>query len=156
MLPSARISLPIWCHFANSTSWATGGITGLGSTIFERPIEITPPSPWPLTELHGHNVLEHIPDDYTKANFFNRRNYFNSWTERKPVTADAWTRHLRLGHIGAQSTTPGYLLQGCPNSGGGRSNYEPTCPFDDVNPRNQARQPSRLGTLETAIPVVGE
>ena len=46
-----------------------------------------------LTELHGQNVLEHIPVNYnyTKATFFNRRNYFNSWTERKPVTADAWT-----------------------------------------------------------------
>ncbi len=56
-----------------------------------------------LTELHGQNVLEYIPDDLTKASFFNRRNYFNSWTERKPVTADAWTWHLRLGHAGPQS-----------------------------------------------------
>ena len=39
-----------------------------------------------LTELHGQNVLEHIPNDLTKAAFFNRRNYFNSWTERKPAT----------------------------------------------------------------------
>src|SRR5436190_15478766 len=41
-----------------------------------------------LKDIHGQNVLEYIPDDYTKATFFNRRNYFNSWTERKPVIAD--------------------------------------------------------------------
>ncbi len=48
-------------------------------------------------------MLKHIFNNLIKAAFFNRQNYFNSWTECKSVTADTWTWHLRLEHAGAQA-----------------------------------------------------
>ena len=42
-----------------------------------------------LKKIHDQNMLEYIPDKYTKATFFNQQNYFNSWTECKSVISDA-------------------------------------------------------------------
>jgi len=56
-----------------------------------------------LTESLGQYVLEVMPRNVTKATFHARRNTFNSWTERNPSRAEAYTWHLRLGHSGAQA-----------------------------------------------------
>jgi hypothetical protein len=56
-----------------------------------------------LRDHYDQFVLEYIPENLDRAAFHTRRNKFNSWTERKPVTADAMTWHLRLGHPGPQT-----------------------------------------------------
>ena len=56
-----------------------------------------------LIEKHGQFIMEDIPEDADRATFFTRRNEFNSWTKRKPSSADALTWHLRLGHPGPQA-----------------------------------------------------
>lgn len=48
-------------------------------------------------------VLEYLPLGIPKSTFLTRRNNFNSWTKRKPVSADAWRWHLRLGHPGREA-----------------------------------------------------
>jgi Reverse transcriptase (RNA-dependent DNA polymerase)/GAG-pre-integrase domain len=52
---------------------------------------------------HNQFVLEYVPEDISRSAFHARRNKFNSWSERKPVTSDAWKWHLRLGHPGPQA-----------------------------------------------------
>ncbi|KAF7173426.1 hypothetical protein CNMCM6106_007498 [Aspergillus hiratsukae] len=58
-----------------------------------------------LHEIHDQSVLEYIPDDHpcTRMAFYIRKNKFNTWTERRPVTGDAMQWHLRLGHPGPQA-----------------------------------------------------
>ena len=56
-----------------------------------------------LESHHNQFVLEYIPEDISRSTFHTRRNKFNSWSERKPVTSDAWKWHLRLGHPGPQA-----------------------------------------------------
>lgn len=58
-----------------------------------------------LRENHNQFILEYISDDhpYTRMAFYIRRNKFNSWTKRRPVTGDAMRWHLRLGHPGPQA-----------------------------------------------------
>ena len=58
-----------------------------------------------LREIHDQSVLEYIPDDhpYTRMAFYIRRNKFNTWTKRRPNTADAMQWHLRLGHPGPEA-----------------------------------------------------
>lgn len=53
-----------------------------------------------LQARHDQFVIEHIPEDLSRAAFFTRRNRFNSYTKRKPrsVSAEIW--HLRMGHPG--------------------------------------------------------
>jgi len=48
-------------------------------------------------------VLEKLPETFTIASFFIRRNQFNSYTKRKPLPA--WPRrwHARLGHLGSNA-----------------------------------------------------
>jgi GAG-pre-integrase domain len=60
-----------------------------------------------IVALMGHHygqfVLEYLPENLSKSAFFTRRNRFNSWSIRRPVTDDAWRWHLRLGHPGPQA-----------------------------------------------------
>ena len=56
-----------------------------------------------LESHHNQFVLEYVPEDISRSAFHARRNKFNSWSERKPLTSDAWKWHLRLGHPGPQA-----------------------------------------------------
>ena len=56
-----------------------------------------------LESHHNQFVLEYVPEDISRSTFHARRNKFNSWSERKPVTSAAWKWHLRLGHPGPQA-----------------------------------------------------
>jgi hypothetical protein len=56
-----------------------------------------------LQSYYNQFVLEYIPYNVSRAAFHARRNKFNSWTQRRPVTSDAWKWHLRLGHPGPEA-----------------------------------------------------
>ena len=56
-----------------------------------------------LLDKYDQFVLEYLPENVTRASFFVRRNKFNSYTGRRPVSAEAITWHLRLGHPGLQA-----------------------------------------------------
>jgi hypothetical protein len=56
-----------------------------------------------LQTHHNQFVLEYVPEDMSKSAFYTRRNKFNSWTIRRPISGDAWRWHLRLGHPGPQA-----------------------------------------------------
>jgi transposase InsO family protein len=56
-----------------------------------------------LVDSQDQFVLEHIPEDLSRASFYARRQKYNSWTQKPPATADFRTWHLRLGHPGPEA-----------------------------------------------------